>query len=87
MFCYKFQFHLIDVFLSLTCVLSEQTVQAIPWHFIRFFTVWQSTCLPTSRMERVKLLFETYDFQQYDILTSVDAGEPVQPPFKLRNSK
>ena len=30
----------------------------------------------------------TRDFQQCDILTSVDSGEPVQPPFKLiRNSK
>ena len=29
----------------------------------------------------------TCDFQQCGILTSVDSGEPVQPPFKLRNSK
>ena len=29
----------------------------------------------------------TRDFQQCGILTSVDAEEPVQPPFKLRNSK
>ena len=27
------------------------------------------------------------DFQQYGILGSVDSDEPVQPPFKLRNSK
>ena len=27
------------------------------------------------------------DFQQCGILTSVDSYEPVQPPFKLRNSK
>ena len=27
------------------------------------------------------------DIQQCDILTSVDAAEPVQPPFKLRNSE
>ena len=27
------------------------------------------------------------DFQQGGILTSVDSDEPVQPPFKLRNSK
>ena len=26
-------------------------------------------------------------FQQFDILTSVDSDEPLQPPFKLRNSK
>ena len=29
----------------------------------------------------------TGDFQQCGILTSVDSYEPVQPPFKLRNSK
>ena len=29
----------------------------------------------------------TCDFQQCDILISVDSDEPVQPPFKLRNSK
>ena len=28
----------------------------------------------------------TCDFQQCGILTSVDSGEPVQPPFKLRHS-
>ena len=27
------------------------------------------------------------DFKQYGILTSVDSDEPVQPPFKLRDSK
>ena len=27
------------------------------------------------------------DFQQFDFLTSVDSDEPLQPPFKLRNSK
>ena len=29
----------------------------------------------------------TCDFQQCGILTSVDSDEPVQPPFKVRNSK
>ena len=29
----------------------------------------------------------THDFQQCDILTSVDSDEPVKPPFKLSNSK
>ena len=28
-----------------------------------------------------------WDFQQFDILTSVDLDEPLQSPFKLRNSK
>ena len=35
----------------------------------------------------VRTLYETCDFQQCGILTSVDSYEPVQPPFKLRNSK
>ena len=29
----------------------------------------------------------TCDFQLCGILTSVDSGEPLQPPFKLRNFK
>ena len=29
----------------------------------------------------------TWDFQQFDILASVNSDEPLQPPFKLRNSK
>ena len=29
----------------------------------------------------------TRDFKQCGILTSVDLDKPVQPPFKLRNSK
>ena len=38
--------------------------------------------------ERVKTIRAvTCDFQQCGILTSVDSDEPVQPPFKLRNSK
>ena len=32
-------------------------------------------------------LATTCDFQQCGILTSVDSDEPLQPPFKLRNSK
>ena len=28
-----------------------------------------------------------WDFQQFDILTSVDSGKPLQPSFKLRNSR
>ena len=35
------------------------------------YCIWASAC----------------DFQQCGILTSVDSDEPVQPPFKLRNSK
>ena len=37
--------------------------------------------------EVFKIWAVTCDFQQCGILTSVDSDEPVQPPFKLRNSK
>ena len=37
--------------------------------------------------ELMTISAEALDFQQFDILTSVDSDEPVQPPFKLRNSK
>ena len=35
----------------------------------------------------IKLRAATCDFQQCGILASVNSDEPVQPPFKLRNSK
>ena len=35
----------------------------------------------------VMILAAAWDFQQCDILTSVDSDDPVQPPLKLRNSK
>ena len=35
----------------------------------------------------INLWASARDFQQFDILTSVDSDGPVQPPFKLRNSK
>ena len=38
-------------------------------------------------MELVPLACEDGDFQQFDILISVDSDEPVQPPLRLRNSK
>ena len=34
-----------------------------------------------------KILSCGIDFQQCGILTSVDSDDPVQPPFKLSNSK
>ena len=37
---------------------------------------------------RKALVYEqTCDFQQCGILTIVESGKPVQPPFKPRNSK
>ena len=45
-----------------------------------------------STSKRSKILLHaiwaaTWDFQHCGILTSVDSEKPVQPPFKLRNSK
>ena len=41
----------------------------------------------SSDREDIIIRATTCDFQQCGILTCVDSDEPVQPPFKLRNSK
>ena len=43
--------------------------------------------LVTYQTLQVSDIAVTCDFQQSDILTNVDSDEPVQPLFKLRNSK
>ena len=35
----------------------------------------------------IEIWASAWDFQQFDILTSVDSYEPVQRPVKIRNSK
>ena len=46
-----------------------------------------SAVSPLVKIQRWSYIWATAgDFQQFDILTSVDSDEPVQPPFKLRNS-
>ena len=47
------------------------------WNFDMFFTS------PTV----MGCLFPCMRFRTFDILTSVDSDKPLQPPFKLRNSK
>ena len=42
---------------------------------------------PLPHEHQNKIWAVAWDFQQFDILTSVDSDEPVQPPFKLRTSK
>ena len=39
------------------------------------------------RLEPINNKASACDFQQFDILTSVDSEEPVHRPFKLRNLK
>ena len=38
-------------------------------------------------MMQYVIIAAVWDFQQYDILTSVDSDEPLQSLVKLRNSK
>ena len=38
-------------------------------------------------MSQVSKIEQRPDFQQCGISTNVDSHQPVQPPFKLRNSK
>ena len=41
----------------------------------------------TTNNQSMYILAVTCDFQQCGILTCVDSDEPVQPPFKVKNSK
>ena len=54
-----------------------------------YFFFWPNMLSLLAHPFRVSILrlAVTCDFQQCGILTSVDSDEPVQPPFKLRNSK
>ena len=58
-----------------------------------WYTVYADTVFLNIYINRTRtLIFQTIwtmtrDFQQCGISTSVDSDEPVQPPFKLRNSK
>ena len=45
------------------------------------------TCWARNYISRNNIWAVTCDFQQCGILTSMDSDDPVQPPFKLRNSK
>ena len=45
-------------------------------------SMWFDTCMLYNGPSEVHC---TYDFQQYDILLSVESDEPVQPLFKPKN--
>ena len=55
------------------------------------FLLWNTS--PNSSLARFARSYSCYiwattcDFHQCGIMTSVDSEEPVQPPFKLRNSR
>ena len=55
----------------------------IPLHLQRY----QSIKVTMRAIFSIIIWAMTYDFQQCSILKSVDSDEPVEPPFKLRNSK
>ena len=48
---------------------------------------WQKNIRILSNGWHCTMFSVTYVFQQCGILTSVDSYEPLQHPFKLRNSK
>ena len=65
------------------CVLTSYYIlwarMKCRWKSNMFYKSWNSWCFYSWAA--------TCDFQQFDILTSVDSDKPVQPLFKLRNSK
>ena len=56
-------------------------------HLVKFTNWNTSTVQQIQRPQHYYNWAATCEFQQCGILTSVDSNEPVQPPFKLRNSK
>ena len=77
---------------KMTFSLSQETVVSVTSPLHRLAAKEQIKMLETEEAEmlsggKLPSWAATCDFQQCDILTSVDLDEPVQPPFKLRNSK
>ena len=50
-------------------------------HMVKIFIIWSISPYENNNIGLA------CDFQQCGIMTSVDSEVPVQPPFKLRNSK
>ena len=74
--------------------LSRSFIRRTSWLLVwcTSCTFWWSRSSWRTRSVFIFLLLQyiwavAWDFQQFDILTSVDSEEPVQPPFKLRTSK
>ena len=55
--------------------------------FNQLFSCFSLTQAPQIDMLVINIWAATCDFQQCGILTSVDSEEPMQPRFKVRNSK
>ena len=60
-------------------MLSEESAHSLRCLLMRY--------VPKSRALSHIIWATAWDFQQFNILTSVNSDEPVQPPFKLRSSK
>ena len=84
--------------IKLTCRIPFTTAANINLLFVFCTFSYSHSCSSSISMRRnaawycIKSLQNmiwaaAWDFQQFDILTSVDSDEPLQPPFKLRNSK
>ena len=54
----------------------QEAINLCVTSWTKAFALWKSICLHKAMW-----------FQQCGILTSVDSDWPVQPPFKLKNSK
>ena len=86
--CIKLPFSINTFFFSFS---DGFTVISYAYKNLNFWSV--SIYKPTFCMQAAKALESlhicalTCDFQQCGIFTSVDSGEPVLPPVKLRNSK
>ena len=73
---------LLQPFISLSLKLPT-----LPQIFLLSKVLCVNSHLFQNLLRPIEIENKSCDFQQCGILTSVDSDEPVQPPFKLRNSK
>ena len=65
----------------------ERVSAKVSMYFYRIFARHGDLILYLALVCDISIYAPTCDFQQCDILTSVDSDEAAQPPFKLKNSK
>ena len=64
----------------------EHPKHSLNW-WVRKYLPFYANKISLSGSKDFQIWAATCDFQQCGILTGVDSDKPVQPPFKLRNSK
>ena len=81
-------------FIYIEMYLLEKKKHSATFNSLKMQRKWRSTrlfliqkCITANQNCASDIWAATCDFQQCDILTSVDSDKPGQPPFKLRNSK